>query len=81
MIFLTGTLIAILSTISMLFVGYKLFKIPYTFLGGISASQPAILDYTIQNSGNQLPNIGYALMFPIAIVLKIVYVQVLFVLL
>ncbi|MEL6253641.1 MAG: TrkA C-terminal domain-containing protein [Bacteroidota bacterium] len=81
MIFLTGTLIAVLSTISMLFVGYKLFKIPYTFLGGMSANQPAILDYAIQNSGNQLPNIGYALMFPIAIILKIVYVQILFVLL
>ena len=81
MIFLTGTLIAVLSTISMLFFGYKLFKIPYTFLGGMSANQPAILDFAIQNSGNQLPNIGYALMFPIAIILKIVYVQILFVLL
>lgn len=81
LIFLTGSLIAILSTLSMLFVGYKLFKIPYSFLGGMSANQPAILDYAIQSSGNHLPNIGYALMFPIAIILKIVYVQVLFVLL
>ena len=45
------------------------------------ANQPAILDFALQKSGNQLPNIGYALMFPVALISKIVFVQILYLIL
>ena len=45
------------------------------------ANQPAILEFALQRSGNNLPSFGYAVMFPIGLIVKIVYVQVLFALL
>jgi putative transport protein len=59
-------------------IGYKILKIPFTFLTGMVANQPAILDFALQKADNQLPNIGYALMFPVALVSKIVFVQILY---
>ena len=45
------------------------------------SNQPAVLDFALTRAGNSLPNIGFTLMLPVAIVTKIVYVQFLFALL
>ncbi|MEO1385553.1 MAG: hypothetical protein AAFV78_20215, partial [Bacteroidota bacterium] len=55
-----------------------LFKIPFSILMGMVANQPAILDFSLTRTDNQLPNEGYAVMFPIALITKIVLVQILF---
>ena len=80
-IFLSSVLISVLTTIITLFVGFKLVKIPFSFLTGMAANQPAILDTAIERSGNKLPNIGFTTMLPVALITKIIFVQLLFILL
>ena len=78
LIFIAGTIISLSTAILTIFIGYKLLKIPFTLLTGMVANQPAILDFAIQKADNQLPNIGYALMMPVALIAKIVFVQILY---
>ncbi|MEL6637416.1 MAG: TrkA C-terminal domain-containing protein [Bacteroidota bacterium] len=78
MIFLAGSLISTGTALITLWVGYRWIKIPFSFLMGMVSSQPAILQYAVERSGNRLPDVGYTLMFPIALIIKIVYVQILF---
>ncbi len=80
-IFLAGTIISFSTAIATLFIGYKLLKIPFSFLTGMVASQPAVLDFALEKAGNKLPNIGFTLMLPVSLITKIVYVQFLFALL
>lgn len=77
-IFLAGTIISFLTAVATLFIGYKLLKIPFSFLIGMVANQPAILDFALEKSQNKLPNIGFTLMLPVSLITKIVYVQFLF---
>ncbi len=81
MIFLASGIISTGTALITLWVGYRWVKIPFSFLMGMVSSQPAILQYSVERSGNRLPDVGYTLMFPIALIIKIVYVQVLFALL
>ena len=80
-LFLGGAILSLLTAFTILVIGYKLFKIPFGILSGMVANQPAILDFALNKSGNQLPNYGYAIMFPLGLIIKIVLVQVLFALL
>ncbi len=62
-----------------LWLGYRVFKIPMSLLTGMLAglqTQPAVLSYASEQTGNDLPNIGYATVFPTATVLKILLAQV-----
>ncbi len=78
MIFIGGTLISCLTAFITLWVGYKFLKIPFSFLMGMVSNQPAILQFAMDKSENELPSNGYTIMFPIALIIKIVYVQLLF---
>ncbi len=80
-IFLASVIISILTGIITLTVGFKLVRIPFSFLTGMVANQPAILDIAIERAGNKLPNIGYTIMLPVALVTKILFVQLLYYLL
>ena len=80
-LFLAGGVIATLGAMLSLFIGYKLLKIPFTILTGMVANQPAILDYAIERAGNSLPNIGFSFVLPISLIIKILFVQLLFLLL
>lgn len=80
-IFLAGTIISILSATVTLLVGYKWLNIPFTVLLGMVSHQPAILDFATEQSKNRLPIIGFTLMLPIALITKIVVVQVMYLLL
>ncbi len=77
-IFLAGALVSLGTALLILIAGYKLLKLPFSILTGMVANQPAILEFALQRSGNNLPSFGYAVMFPIGLIVKIVYVQVLF---
>ena len=77
-IFLVGTLVVLISAAVMLVVGYKLFKIPFSLLLGMVANQPAILDFALEKTHNKIPNIGFALMLPIAIITKIIFTQLIY---
>lgn len=80
-IFVAGAVISLGTAFISLFVGYKVFKMPFSILTGMVANQPAVLDFAINRTGNLLPNYGYTLWFPIALIAKIVIAQVLFTLL
>ncbi|MGB0840380.1 MAG: hypothetical protein ACPGXL_09580, partial [Chitinophagales bacterium] len=80
-IFLAGSAISLLTAVSILWVGYKLMKMPFSLLMGVVANQPAILDFATSRTKNSIPVFGYAMMFPIALITKIVIAQVLFLIL
>lgn len=81
MIFIGGAILSMLAATLSILIGYKLFKIPFSLLAGFMSNQPAILDFATDMTKNKVPLIGYSLMFPIALVMKILYAQILFILL
>ncbi len=77
-IFLSSCVISLAAAFSMLVVGYKFLKMPFSLLTGMVANQPAILDFASSRVGNNIPLYGYAMVFPIAMVVKIIISQILF---
>lgn len=77
-LFLAGGVIAIVSTLATLIIGYRMLRIPYSFLGGMVGSQPAVLDFAIEQAGNKYPIIGYTRMLPVVLIGKILAVQILY---
>ena len=83
-IFVAGAIITCLTAFGTLWVGHKLLKIPMGLLIGMLAglqTQPAVLGYALEQSGNDLPNIGYAAVYPLAMIVKILAAQVIITLL
>ncbi len=83
-IFLAGVLVTVTTAVLTLWVGYKWLKIPFGMLTGMLAglqTQPAVLGFALEQAENELPNIGYALVFPIATMVKILFAQLLLLLL
>ena len=77
-IFIGGVLMSMVTAFISIMIGFKLFKIPFSVLLGFMSNQPAILDFASNMSKNKVPQIGYAIMFPISLIMKIVYAQMLF---
>lgn len=81
LLFACGGIISITTAITTILIGYRLVGIPFSFLTGMVANQPAILDFALDHSQNQLPTIGFTIMLPVAMITKILFVQLLFTLL
>lgn len=80
-LFLAGASITLIIASLTLLIGYKMLKIPMSILIGILAgiqTQPAILAYATERTKNDLPNVGYATVYPVVTIFKIILVQVLF---
>ncbi|PSR13162.1 MAG: hypothetical protein DA408_10465 [Bacteroidetes bacterium] len=80
-LFLAGAIIATTTAFVTLWLGYRWLRIPYGLLSGMVATQPAILEYALGQADNKLPTIGYTLILPIMLIMKILFVQILFALL
>ncbi len=80
-VFLAGTGVSMFTAIAILFVGYKIRKMPFSLLTGMVANQPAILDFAMERTGNRIPMFGFSQIFPIALIMKIVIAQILFIVL
>ena len=83
-LFAAGMVISCLTAFLVMVFGYKLLKIPFGLLTGMLAgihTQPAVLGFAVDQSRDDLPHVGYALMFPIATVGKILLAQALLALL
>lgn len=78
-VFLGGTIVSLGGALLLFWLGYKVFKIPFSLLSGMMANQPAILDFALNKAGNSLPGVGFSLMFPIALIVKILIAQLLFI--
>jgi putative transport protein len=76
----TGVLVTITSAALALVVGHKLLRIPLGImigiLGGIQ-TQPAVLAFAIEKTGNDQPNLGYTSVFPMSMIAKIILAQAL----
>ena len=79
---LVGAVISTAIPIVTIIIGYKLMKIPFGKLVGMVAAQhtqPAVLGYALEESTDEAPNVGYALVYPVAMITKILLAQVLIV--
>jgi putative transport protein len=74
-----GAAVLLTTVAIVLIVGYYLMKIPYDDLMGVAAGatgNPAILVYGTRMAPTERPDIGYAMIFPSATILKVIAVQV-----
>ncbi|MBP2674098.1 MAG: transporter [Deltaproteobacteria bacterium] len=79
-IFLAGAALTIVAASAALWIGHRLLRIPMSLLTGMIAgmfTQPAVLGYALEQAGNELPNVGYASVYPVATIFKILLVQAL----
>jgi len=79
-ILLTGAVVTFAAASLTLWAGYKLLKIPAGLLIGVLSglqTQPALLGFSCERTRDDLPNVGYAVVYPLTIVAKIVLAQVL----
>ncbi|MBA3470447.1 MAG: transporter, partial [Herpetosiphonaceae bacterium] len=79
-IFAAGIVITVTISLLALWIGYRLLKIPLGVLLGMVAglqTQPAVLGFAQEQTGNDLPNIGYAAVYPVALITKIICAQLL----
>jgi putative transport protein len=79
-IFIMGAVITVVTACVALWIGYRLLKIPMALLIGMVAgmqTQPAVLGFALEQTGNDLPNIGYAAVYPVALIAKIIIAQLL----
>ncbi len=76
--FLAGALISLVTAIAILMVGYKLLRMPFSLLMGVVSNQPAILEFAQSRTKNNIPLFGFAMMFPLALIAKVIIAQVLF---
>jgi putative transport protein len=78
---LLGACITLFNTILMILLGRYILKIPYPLLMGVISgmqTQPACIAYVNGEVKNSVPNYGYSLVFPIAMITKIILVQAIF---
>lgn len=78
-IFIGAALVSLLIPFVFLPILYKRIKLPFAVATGMLAaahSQPAIHAYAAQQANNDLPNQGYAIIFPMASILKIIVAQI-----
>ena len=79
-LFLAGAAVTFVTSLLVLWVGYRWLRIPFGLLLGITAgmqTQPAVLGYALEQTNNDLPNIGYASVYPVAMIAKILLAQIL----
>ena len=83
-IFGAGAAITCITAFLTLWIGYRLLHIPMNILVGILAglqTQTAVVGYALEQTRNDFPNLGFASVYPIATITKILYVQILLLLL
>ncbi|RMH67364.1 MAG: transporter [Bacteroidetes bacterium] len=80
LIFGAGAIITCTVALAVLVIGHRVLRIPMGVMTGMLAglqTQPAVLSFALEQTGNDLPNVGYATVFPVATITKIILAQVL----
>jgi putative transport protein len=75
-----GALVTVAMATATLVLGRKLLRVPTDVLVGMLSgiqTQPAALVFATEQTENELPNVGYAAVYPVATIAKIVLAQVL----
>jgi putative transport protein len=76
---LAGALVTCITAVLAILIAYRLFKMPFGLVAGLLSglqTQPALLGFAIEQEGNDVPNAGYAAVFPVAMISKIILAQV-----
>lgn len=76
---LAGALITCVTAVLAVVIAYRVFRMPFGLVAGLLSglqTQPALLGFAIEQEGNDVPNAGYAGVFPVAMISKIVLAQV-----
>ena len=76
---LIGAAVLLTTVAIVLLVGHYLFRIPYDDLLGVASGatgNPAILVYAARMAPTERPDIGYAMIFPSATIVKVIAVQI-----
>jgi putative transport protein len=76
----TGAAVTALAALLVVWLGRALLHVPVDQLCGIVAgmqTQPAVLAFAVEQAGDDLPNTGYASVYPVATIVKIVLAQIL----
>jgi putative transport protein len=79
-LFAAGAGITFTTAFVALWAAHKLLKIPLSLAIGMVAgihTQPAVLGFAEQQTKNEIPHLGYAAVYPVATIAKILLVQVL----
>lgn len=77
---LAGAAITLATALATLWIGHRLLGIPLGLLIGMLAgvqTQPAVLAFALEQTGDDRPNVGYAAVFPVAMIAKILLAQAL----
>lgn len=77
-ILLVGAVISVVIPFLALVLGYRVLKIPYGALTGMVAAlhtQPAVLGFAAEQARDESPNLGWAMVYPLAMIGKIVLAQ------
>lgn len=80
LLLLAGAAVTVSTATLMLLVGRHILHVPVAVLTGLVAgvhTQPAVLAFANERAGNEAPDLGYATVFPVATVTKIVLAQLL----
>ncbi|MCG3154721.1 MAG: Aspartate/alanine antiporter [bacterium] len=79
-VFAAGAALTLVVAFLTLLIGHRLLKIPMSVLIGVLAglqTQPAALGFALEQTRNDIPNLGYASVYPLAMIIKIILAQVL----
>ncbi len=79
LILILGAFLTIISVWTALIIGYKIMKIPFSIVTGIVSgihTQPSALAFANEQAGLDAPNIGYATVYPLSTILKIILAQI-----
>jgi len=79
-VFASGAILTLGAGLVMFVVGHRLLKVPLNHLFGVYAgaqTQPVALGFAADQTKNDLPNAGYATIFPLATIFKILIAQIL----
>jgi putative transport protein len=75
-----GVLVSAFAALALTLIGRFVMKIPVSVLVGILAgleTQPAVLAFAVEKAKRDVPNIGYASVYPLAMIAKILLAQAL----
>jgi putative transport protein len=75
-----GAAVTFATALLTLFVAHRLMRVPMSLALGMVAgvhTQPAVLGYALDETRNEIPNLGYAATYPAATIAKLLLVQIL----
>ena len=79
LLFLGGAAVTTVAALLVIGIGHRVLRVPLQELTGMLSgfqTQPAVLAASLERSGDDQPNLGYAAVYPLAMLLKIILVQV-----